>query len=81
MIEELTKTVRVIRDLKRAIRVLELVRDSAQQAINETPSYYLKYGGWVETNPATARRLACIDACNRSIRALAARIDELAIGD
>jgi hypothetical protein len=79
--EELQGTVRVIHDLERAIHVWELLRDNAQQVVNETKQSSEKPGDSVATNPTVAKARACIVTCNTSIFAAKARIDELALGD
>jgi hypothetical protein len=81
MIEELTISVRAIHDLERAIRLWELVRDSAQQIVNETMARYEKQGNSIETNQRVVRARAYIASCDTSILMAKARIDELARGD
>jgi hypothetical protein len=79
--EELQRRVRVIHDLERAIRLWELLRDNAHRVVNETMACSGEQGDSVETNPTIAKARAYIDACNTSILATKARIDELAKGD
>jgi len=81
MIEELTRNVKAIHDLERAIRLWELVRDSAEQVVNETMARYEKQGDSIETNQRVARARAYIASCNTSILMAKARIDELVGGD
>jgi hypothetical protein len=81
MTEELIKTIRVIHDLERAIRVWELVRDSAQQVVNETTRYYENQGGSGETNSTVAKAHVAIAIYNTAILRAKARIDELERGN
>jgi hypothetical protein len=74
MTEELQRRVRLIHDLERAIRFWELLRDGAQRVVNEQ-------GDSIEPNLRTIEARAYIARCNSSIRALAARIDELEMVD
>jgi hypothetical protein len=69
MIEELQRSVRVIHDLERAIRLWELLRDNEQRVVNEAKACSEKQGGSVETNLTVARARAFIDTCNASILA------------
>jgi hypothetical protein len=78
MIDELTRNLRIIHDLERAIRVWERVRDRAQQVVN---AHYEKQGGSIDTSPANARTSAFIATSNAAIVAAKARIDELEKGD
>jgi hypothetical protein len=68
---------RAIRDLKRAIRVWELVVDGTQQIVNETIAYYETQGRAVAANPNVARARANIAAYNTAILRAKARIDKL----
>ena len=79
--EELQGRVRVIRDLERAIRLWELLRDHEQRVANETKARSEKHGDSVETSLTIAKARAYIDTCNASILATTARINELARGD
>ena len=72
---------RAIHDLERAIRLWELVRDSAQRVVNETTTCSEKHGDSVETNPTVAKARAYIATCNTWILAAKRRIDELARRD
>jgi hypothetical protein len=74
MMEELQRSVRAIHELERAIRLWELLRDNAQRVVNEQ-------GNSIEPDLRTIEARAYIARCNSSIRALAARIDELETGD
>jgi hypothetical protein len=73
--------VRAIHDLERAIRLWELLRDNAQQVVNETNSSSEMQGDSVATNPTVTNAHARIATCNTSISLAKARIDELALGD
>jgi hypothetical protein len=79
--EELQRSVRVIHDLERAIRLWELLRDYAQRVLDETKASSDRQGDSVETNPTVAKARAYIDKYNASILVTQARIDELAKGD
>jgi hypothetical protein len=79
--EEFQTSVRVIHDLERAIRVWELLRDDAQQVVNEASAPSETRGDSVATNPAVISARSLIATCNTSILAANERIDELAIGD
>ncbi len=81
MTEELQKSVSFIHDRERAIRLWELIRDDAQRVVSETKARSEMQGDSVETNPTVAKARAYIDACNASIHATKARIEELARGD
>ena len=81
MTEELQRSVRVIHDLERAIRVWELLRDDAQQVVNETRDSPETQEDSVATNSTIAKARAFIATCNTSIFVAKARIDELARGD
>lgn len=81
MTEELIRSVRVIHQLERSIRVLELVRDRTQQIGHEAIARYGRQGGSAETKPTVAKARACIAAYNRAILGAKARIDELGRGD
>jgi len=81
MTVELQRRVRIIHDLERAIRIWELLRDDAQRVVNETEVRSEKRGDCVEASPTVAQARAYIDACNASILATKARIDELERGD
>jgi hypothetical protein len=72
--------IRVIHDLERAIRLWELLRDSAQLVVNEAKACSEKHGNSVATNQTVAKARACIAVCNTSVLAAKARIDELARG-
>jgi hypothetical protein len=69
MLEALQRRVRAIHDLERTIRVLELVRDHAQQGMNEEAPDSKK--------PGAGRARAFIANCNASILAAKARINDL----
>ena len=68
--------IRAIHDLERAIRVWELVRDTAQQVEIETTAYCERHGEGVETNPTVAKARADIARYNSAILGAKARIDE-----
>jgi hypothetical protein len=80
MTEELQRRVRVIRDLERAIRLWELLRDNAQAVVNETKACVENHEDSVEADPTVAKARAYIDSCDSWILAAKARIDELAKG-
>jgi DNA-binding Lrp family transcriptional regulator len=81
MTEELIRSTRVIHQLERSIRVLELVRDRTQQVVNETVAVYERQGVSAETNPTVAKALTNIAAYNRVIREAKARIDDVERGN
>ena len=81
MAEELQRSVRLIHDLERAIRLWELLRDNAQRVINESNANPENQGDSVETDPAVAKARAYIEKCNASILAAKTRIDELERGN
>jgi hypothetical protein len=72
--KELRKTVRAIHDLEKALRLWELLRDNAQQVVDE-------HGGSAEVDPRVTKALVYIARCDSAIRALAARIEEIEIRD
>ncbi len=77
MTEELQRSVRVIHDLERATRLWELLRDNAQQVINESNANPENQGDSVETDPAVVKARGVIAACNTYIIAARKQIDEL----
>ena len=81
MTKELIRSIRGIHGLERSIRVLELVRDRKQQAVNQAIASYERQGGYAETDPTVAKALADIEAYNRAILGAKARIDQLERGD
>lgn len=81
MFEDFQGSVRAIHDLERAIHLWEVLRDNAQQVVDETAAGSEKHGDSVETNPAVVKARAYIDTCNASILATKARIDELVRGN
>jgi len=80
MTEALIRSVRVIHSLERSIRVLELVRDRTQQAVNQATACYESRQRSAETNPSVANALAYIALYNRAILGAKARINELENG-
>jgi hypothetical protein len=74
---DLIGNVRTIHDLERAIRVWELVRDTAQQVEIETTAYCERHGEGVETNPTVAKARVHIARYNLAILRAKERIDEL----
>ena len=80
MIEEPARNIRAIHDLERAVHVWEMLRDTAQRAINETTACSEKEGDSGENSPTVVKARAYIDACNASILATKTRIDELVRG-
>jgi hypothetical protein len=81
MTEELTRSLRVIHRLERSIRVLELVRDGAQEVVNEAIGCDKRQGGSAEINPTLAKARAHVTVCNRTIIRAKARIEKLERGD
>jgi hypothetical protein len=81
MIEELQRSLRVIHDLERAIRLWELLRDNAQRAADETRACSERERDPVESALRVAKFQAYIFDCNTSILATKARIDRLERGD
>jgi hypothetical protein len=77
MIDELARNLRAIHDLERVIRIWEVVRDNAQEVVNESIGNREERGDFVEITPRVTRAFACIVICNTSILAIKARIDEL----
>jgi hypothetical protein len=75
--EELQNSVRAIHDLERATRLWELVRDNAQQVINESNANPENRGGSVESEAAVVKARGVIAACNTYIIAAKTQIDEL----
>jgi hypothetical protein len=80
MTEELQRSVRVIHDLERAIRLWELLRDNAQRTVNETRACSEKERDFVESSLRVVKLQAFIANCNTWILEAKARIDELARG-
>ena len=80
MTEELQRSVRAIRDLERATRLWELLRDNAQQVIDESNADPENQDDSVETDPAVVKARGVIAACNTYIIAAKTRIDELERG-
>jgi hypothetical protein len=79
--EELQRSVRAIHDLERATRLWELLRDNAQQVINESNADPENQDDSVETDPAVVKARGVIAACNTYIIAAKTRIDELERGN
>ena len=77
MIEKPQRSVSVIHDLERAIRVWELVRDNARRVVSETTACSEKQGDSIESNLRVAKPQALIAACNAWILEAKARIGEL----
>jgi hypothetical protein len=75
MTEGLTRSLRIIHQLERSIRVLESVRDGIQQELNETTASYEKQAG--SANWTVAESRAHIADCNRAILGAKARIAKL----
>ena len=72
---------RAINDLERATRLWELLRDNAQQVINESNADPENQDDSVETDPAVVKARGVIAACNTYIIAAKTRIDELERGN
>jgi len=81
MFEDFQGSVRAIHELEKTIHLWEMLRDNAQQVVDETTACSGKHGEPVETNPAVVKARAYVDTCNASILATKARIDELARGN
>lgn len=81
MTEELIRSIRVIHQLERSIRVLELVRNRTQQIAREAIARYGRQCSSAETNPTVVKARAFIAAYNGAILGAKARIDELERGD
>ena len=77
MSDELSRNLRAIHDLERAIRVWELVRDRTQQVEMETTANCERQGEAVETNPTVAKARVHIARCNLAILRARERIDKL----
>jgi hypothetical protein len=72
---------RAIHDLERATRLWELLRDDAQQVIDESSANSENQGDSVEADPAVVEARGVIAACNTYIIAAKTRIDELERGN
>jgi hypothetical protein len=72
--------IKAIHDLERVIRVWELVRDCEQQTIDKATRRRWRRGQSGEASPEIANARSQIAACNASILAVKARINELAGG-
>ena len=81
MTEGLTRSLRIIHQLERSIRVLELVRDETQQAVDEKIAGYEGQGVSPETDPIVAKARIHIDTCNRVILNAKEQIIKLERGD
>ena len=81
MTKQLTRSVKVIHHLERSIRVLELVRDTTQQAVSQAIACYERQGRSAETDPAVAKARAYIAAYNRAILGAKAQISDLERGN
>ena len=81
MIEELQRSLRVIHDLERAIRLWKLQRDNAQRAADETRACSERERDPVERALRVAKFRAYIADCNTWILEAKARIDRLERGD
>jgi hypothetical protein len=79
--EDLERSVRLIHDLEKATRFWELLRDSAQQVINESNADAEYEGDSVETDPSVAKARRVIAACDTYIIAAKTQIDELERGN
>jgi hypothetical protein len=79
--EELQRSVRLIHDLERATRLWELLRDNAQQVINESNANPENQGDSVETDLPVVKARGFVAPCNTYIIAAKIRIDELERGN
>ena len=80
MSEELQRSLRAIHDLERATRLWELVRDDAQQVIDESDANPENQGDSIETDAAVVKARGIIAACNTYIIAAKTRIGEVERG-
>jgi len=81
MTEELTSSLRVIHQLERSTRILELVRDEVRQKIALEIARCERQGQSPESTPAVTRALALITVCDRAIRGAETQIAKLEKGD
>jgi hypothetical protein len=81
MCEDLTGIAKTIHDLERAIRVWQLVRDNAQQKIDDTTAQDEKKGVSPETASTVAQARADIVRYNNLILKAKVRIDLLEKGE
>jgi hypothetical protein len=79
--EELQRSVRAIHDLERATRLWELVRDNAQQVINDSNADPENQSDSLETQAAVVKARGVIAVCNGYIIAAKTQIDELERGN
>jgi hypothetical protein len=79
--EKLQRSVKAIHDLERATRLWELLRDNAQQVINESDTNPENQGDSVETDAAVVKARDVIAACNTYIIAAKKQIAELERGN
>lgn len=80
MTQKLIRSVKVIHHLERSIRVLELVRERTQQAVNQAIACCERQGRSAETDPTVAKARALIAAYNRAILGAKAQINKLETG-
>jgi hypothetical protein len=81
MTDKLMRSIRSIHRLERSVRILELVRDRAQQVVNETPAANVYRGISAENGSAVGEAQAFLARCERAIVGAKARIDKLERGD
>jgi hypothetical protein len=81
MCEDLTGIAKTIHDLERAIRVWQLLRDNAQQKIDDTTAQDEKKGVSPETASTVAQARADIVRYNNLILKAKVRIDLLEKGE
>jgi hypothetical protein len=81
MTEELVRSLRVIHQLERSIRILEMAREISQQTVLETIEANERCAVSAEITPIIAKAHAYMAACDRGILRAKARIDELERGD
>ena len=81
MTDEVMRSLRVIHQLERSIRILELAREIAQQPVRETIEANERCAVSAETTPRVAKAHAYIAAFDRVILRAKAQIDELERGD
>jgi len=79
--DELQRSVRAIHDLERATRLWELLRDNAQQVIDESNANPVNQVDSVETDLAVVKARGVIAACDTYIIAAKAQIEELERGN
>jgi hypothetical protein len=81
MSQNLTRSIRSIHRLERSVRILELVRDRAQQVVTETLAANVYKGISAENGSGVGEAQAFLARCERAIIGAQARIDKLERGD